>query len=151
MVLVLALLLVFFGWQSVVKGFNRMIYYSQALKGFYDKAIANDVPPDAVAVTPEDRRLLLEGESKGRIITCDKNGYPMLADAPTPTTEELAAIARGKRDTLIAETDYLVMPDYPQDVASLTAIKEYRQALRDVPVQPGFPEVIQWPNLTSEE
>lgn len=43
----------------------------------------------------------------------------------------------GKR-TLIA-VDHLVMPDYPLDANKLEEIKAYRQALRDIPQQPGFP------------
>jgi len=56
--------------------------------------------------------------------------------------EALAVSARAKRDRLIAETDYLVMPDYPDQPEGLS---EYRQALRDVPEQTGFPESIEWP------
>ena len=122
-----------------------MMYYSNIAKGFYDDAIFTDLPEDAIEVALDDYKSLLKGESQGLVIACDKNGYPVLADAPSPTTEELAAIVRGKRDTLLMETDYLVMPDYPHSAASLTAIKEYRQALRDIPAQPDFPDVIAWP------
>lgn len=59
--------------------------------------------------------------------------------APTPTQEELAASIRAERDKRIAATDYLVMPDYPLDTDKLEEIKAYRQALRDLPQQPGFP------------
>ena len=57
----------------------------------------------------------------------------------------LAASARHKRDRLIAATDYLVTPDYPISDDRLAKIKIYRQALRDVPEQPGFPRSITWP------
>lgn len=59
--------------------------------------------------------------------------------APTPTQEELAASIRAERDRRITATDYLVMPDYPLDTDKLEEIKAYRQALRDIPQQPGFP------------
>lgn len=58
---------------------------------------------------------------------------------PEPTTEELAARVRAERDRRITATDYLVMPDYPLDTDKLEEIKAYRQALRDLPQQPGFP------------
>lgn len=58
---------------------------------------------------------------------------------PVPTTEELAARVRAERDRRIAETDYLVIPDYPISQDKLEEIKVYRQALRDLPQQPGFP------------
>lgn len=58
---------------------------------------------------------------------------------PVPTTEELAVRVRAERDKRITATDYLVMPDYPLDTDKLEEIKVYRQALRDLPEQLGFP------------
>ena len=57
----------------------------------------------------------------------------------------LAASARQKRDRLIAATDYLVTPDYPIEPDRLAKVKIYRQALRDIPEQSGFPRSITWP------
>ena len=57
----------------------------------------------------------------------------------------LAASARQKRDRLIAATDYLVTPDYPISDDRLAKVKTYRQALRDIPEQAGFPRTITWP------
>ncbi|RHZ91526.1 hypothetical protein D1122_21100 [Cereibacter sphaeroides] len=49
--------------------------------------------------------------------------------------------ARAERDRRLAETDWRTAPDRP-DAAAWAA---YRQALRDVPEQPGFPAEIFWP------
>ena len=57
----------------------------------------------------------------------------------------LSASARQKRDRLIASTDYLVTPDYPIEPDRLAKVKIYRQALRDIPDQSGFPRSITWP------
>ena len=57
----------------------------------------------------------------------------------------LSASARQKRDRLIAATDYLVTPDYPIESDRLAKVKIYRQALRDIPGQSGFPRSITWP------
>ena len=57
----------------------------------------------------------------------------------------LAASARQKRDRLLAATDYLVTPDYPISDGRLAKVKTYRQALRDIPEQAGFPRTITWP------
>ena len=62
------------------------------------------------------------------------------------TDEDRAKAAREKRDGLLAETDYLLMPDYPISEEALAALKTYRQALRDVPEQTGFPNTIEWPS-----
>ena len=66
-----------------------------------------------------------------------------LTDAEYDTV--LAASARQKRDRLIAVTDYLVTPDYPISDDRLAKVKIYRQALRDIPEQAGFPRTIIWP------
>ena len=64
---------------------------------------------------------------------------------PPPTLEELAAQARAQRDSLLASTDWTQLPDVPQ--ATREAYAVYRQALRDVTEQEGFPTDINWPSL----
>lgn len=65
------------------------------------------------------------------------------------TDEELASRVRMRRDSLISRTDFYVQPDYPSDPAGLEAVKAYRQDLRDIPEQSGFPRNVQWPSLPS--
>ena len=67
-----------------------------------------------------------------------------LTDAEYDTV--LANSARHKRDRLIAATYYLVTPDYPIESDRLAKVKIYRQALRDIPEQSGFPRTITWPD-----
>ena len=62
--------------------------------------------------------------------------YEILA-IPAATTEELMGRLRNERNKRLAATDYLVLPDYPMSDAS--AIRTYRQALRDLPAQVGAP------------
>lgn len=40
---------------------------------------------------------------------------------------------RAQRNALLAETDYLMMPDYPATKEQKEEIKAYRQSLRDLP------------------
>ena len=49
---------------------------------------------------------------------------------------------RSERDKLLAATDWTQVADAPVDQA---AYAEYRQALRDVPEQVGFPSDVDWP------
>lgn len=51
--------------------------------------------------------------------------------------------ARQRRDALLAECDWTQAKDIPDSVSSAWAT--YRQALRDVPQQPGFPLNVAWP------
>ena len=55
---------------------------------------------------------------------------------------------RAKRNELIAETDYLMMEDYPITDECRAAFEAYRQALRDITSQDGAPwtdDTIPWP------
>lgn len=61
-------------------------------------------------------------------------------------TETKQAV-RSKRDRLIADTDYLLMNDYPVSSEDLESVKAYRTALRDVPQQEGFPYEVVWPEV----
>ena len=56
--------------------------------------------------------------------------------------ESLANAARARRDAMIRETDFYMLSDYPNVPQG---IAEYRQALRDITEQPGFPQSIDWP------
>ena len=75
----------------------------------------------------------------------DRGNYYEVVAIPAPTTEELAVQARSQRDGLIASTDYLMATDYPLTDEKRQELTVYRQALRDVPEQPGFPTEIVWP------
>lgn len=75
--------------------------------------------------------------------TLEFYGYPVGDELLTD--EDRAEAARKKRDQLLSDTDYLLMPDYPLEALELEAVKTYRQALRDVPEQAGFPSKIEWP------
>ena len=68
---------------------------------------------------------------------------PALYEEITPSDEQLAYFARSQRDSLLAESDWTQLPDVPQAVKDAWA--SYRQALRDLPQQAGFPSNIQWP------
>ena len=68
------------------------------------------------------------------------------AELEAERLESLANAARAKRDAMIKETDFYVLPDYPN---APRGIAEYRQALRDITEQPGFPHDVTWPELAA--
>ena len=83
------------------------------------------------------------------------NGWTYLKGyAPKKTEEqklnELATTVRSKRNSLLAETDYLLMNDYPISEEYLARIKKYRQDLRDITKQENFPTDVVFPNLPEE-
>ena len=82
--------------------------------------------------------------------------YKLVNGQPVERTEEeletdriplQAAAAREKRDKLLAETDWTQTLDAPVTEDSKTALRAYRQALRDLPEQTGWPVDIEWPQL----
>ena len=73
-------------------------------------------------------------------------GYQIIQN-PEPDDSMVAEAIRNKRNTLIGETDYYLMPDYPSNPQNLEFLKVYRQALRDLPKQEGFPRDVRWPDV----
>lgn len=65
------------------------------------------------------------------------------------TDDQWADMVRRKRDTLISGTDYYILTDYPSTPDGIEAVKQYRQDLRDITLQSGFPRNVQWPSLPS--
>jgi len=56
-----------------------------------------------------------------------------------------AAEMRLQRDGALRNCDWTQSADSPLDAATQAAWSTYRQELRDVPEQPGFPDTINWP------
>ena len=57
-----------------------------------------------------------------------------------PQADAEAAV-RNQRDRLLAETDWMAL----SDVTMSSEMTTYRQALRDIPAQDGFPFSVTWP------
>lgn len=123
------------------------IHYSKTTGWFYDSDIHAVLPEDAIEISADTHARLMEAQSSGQIIAADADGFPVATDPPAPGAEVLAAQVRARRDALIAATDYLVMPDYPISAKALKDVKVYRQALRDITAQAGFPQEVVWPTM----
>lgn len=101
---------------------------------------------DAVEVSEADYAALMEAQAAPNWSTIepDEDGYPRAVPA---SDERLADFIRMERDARLAASDTLVLPDRwaaytPEQQAAVAA---YRQALRDLPDQPGFPRNVTWP------
>ena len=60
----------------------KKIYYSSGMKAFYDSSIHSAMPVDAVELTYDSYQDILNGQSIGKHIDSDEDGYPFLIDAP---------------------------------------------------------------------
>lgn len=65
------------------------------------------------------------------------------------TEDQWADMVRRKRDSMLSGSDYYILPDYPSTPDGIEAVKQYRQDLRDITLQSGFPRNVQWPSLPS--
>lgn len=90
-------------------------------------------PPDPI---PEGK---VEVERAVKVVDGRPKVVLTLADRIPPTADQ-ALKDRARR---LRETDFWYLSDTPKPPAGM---KEYRQALRDVTKQPGFPSKIDWPS-----
>lgn len=116
----------------------------ELVKGYYEKQLWT-------------RKMLKNAVFKGWITQDEYDeivgvtGAPTEADGETaPDYEQMAAAVRAKRDALLAASDYTQATDYPSTYAARTAWAEYRQQLRDVTKQAGFPADVVWPAPPTE-
>ena len=66
-----------------------------------------------------------------------------IAPYESPPLAEIEFNMRVIRNSLLVTSDWTQLPDVPQKIKDSWAV--YRQALRDVPQQTGFPKNITWP------
>lgn len=59
-----------------------------------------------------------------------------------PSPEQLATNVRVQRNAMLSACDWTQVSDAPIDKSAWAA---YRQLLRDVPEQSGFPTTVSWP------
>jgi hypothetical protein len=84
-------------------------------------------------------------EIYNRIIQESENIEPY--SPPVFTDDELASMVRNDRDNLLKKSDWTQLPDVPENIKTLWQV--YRQALRDIPQQSGFPQNVIWPKEPS--
>lgn len=113
--------------------------YSPSSRGFYVEGMI--VPDDAVQITAERHAELIAGQDAGQEIVPGPDGLPVLI-SPRPD----AAACRAERNQRLAASDWMVIRSIETGEPLPSEVIRYRQALRDVPQQPGFPDTIKWPD-----
>lgn len=68
-----------------------------------------------------------------------------VSNVAEPTAEQQEMQIRAQRNSLLTLCDWTQLPDAPLTTEQKQEWAEYRQALRDVPEQAGFPENVAWP------
>lgn len=70
------------------------------------------------------------------------NGKIFLGKTKEEKKEDLAMQKREIRNSYLLQTDKYMINDFPINENQKETIKEYRQMLRDIPTQKGFPEIV---------
>ena len=91
-----------------------------------------------------------------KLVPCDpvvEDGFAYVVAVEDKTEEEIAADVaskaakvRAQRDQLIAQSDWKVVRAQETNTQVAEEWATYRQALRDVPAQAGFPHDVTWPD-----
>ncbi|WP_460320858.1 tail fiber assembly protein [Pseudomonas ogarae] len=124
------------------------MFASKTTRGFYDAAIHVSMPDDVVEVSGEKHAELLAGQSEGKVIAWDDDGFPELIDPPLPTFAQLVQQERVWRDGELLTTDQMVTRHRDEleegTATTLTtnqygALQTYRRALRNWPEAAEFP------------
>lgn len=114
--------------------------------------------PDITEQILDDDILWIEGEYPSSIYYMD-NGVPVEFpthsfkyanfDYSTKTwVEDIKRIeseVKAKRNTLLSASDWTQLPNGPLTSEKQQAWATYRQALRDITNQPGYPTNVEWP------
>jgi hypothetical protein len=134
--------------------------FSPSTRAFYDPASwPHDLPSDIVLISTGDHARLLGELSEGRVLDIDTDGYPVTTEPAGPDIEQLAHLARQRRDADIAAVQWLIERHRGELSLQLTTtltdedyllVHQYVQDLRDVPEQDAFPTDIVWPTLPAE-
>lgn len=128
-----------------------------------DGVISQQPIEGGIEISAEQYQEALVGIAQGHIVTIeggfavDPKPKPEKQEPEPPTLEDLADNTRAKRDRLIESVrwrierhnDELALGREPTE--PLEPLLQYVQALRDVPQQAGFPEVVEWPDMPSVE
>ncbi len=120
----------------------------------YDKAVnlltADGYLPVVVIEEPTAEKPLV----KYREINGQIEQYAEIAPIPAVpelTEEQQEMQIRAQRNSLLTLCDWTQLPDAPLTAEQKQTWVEYRQALRDVPEQAGFPENVVWPSTPETE
>lgn len=108
-------------------------------------------PDDYVKVVDEDYDSLMAGQTEGKVIVSDKNGYPVLAEPPAPTHESCCSGEFSKTSLMQAANDIITPLEdaselgiaTEEEAAALLRWKRYRVMLNRVDVTTA-PD-IEWP------
>lgn len=136
------------------------IFFSATTIGFYNDALkesyiaAGAWPDDVMEISERWYLYLLAGQTKGKIISVNEYGQPILVNKPEPSKEQLIADADSKKSILMSEATSKINPledavelgmATKDEVNRLASWKQYRVFLNRI--DPNTAPAIDWPEI----
>jgi hypothetical protein len=73
-------------------------------------------------------------------------GWVQVGEAPpSPVVATKAQLEWDRAKKMLQESDWSMLPDVPMTAGDKAAWIEYRRGLREIRLQVGFPDSIEWP------
>lgn len=88
-------------------------------------------------------KLPISDELEQEILAIIDSWEQPLGSEGNPTDEQIAEHVKFQVASALEQTDRYMVEDYP--IANREELIQFRQALRDVNLQPGFPREVEWP------
>ncbi len=106
-------------------------FYSKSTNGFYDEDLhGTAVPTDAVKITEDTYHSIMIGQAKGKTLTSDKDGQPVLS-APVSQADKPAITDGRDQQRYLASTDWYVLRLVETAQAIPPDVVAKRKAARD--------------------
>jgi hypothetical protein len=134
------------------QGQVRSIYPNTSFPKTWTPELVEELGLDPVFETPAPTTMVYQTAFKDGVEQDAKGNWvwkwtmsELDAEAKAAKDAEAAKAVRAKRDNLIAETDWLVIKNLELNQNVPGKWEVYRQDLRDIPQQAGFPHNVTWP------
>lgn len=124
-------------------------FYSAQAGGFFSSEIHDTLPTDAVEISDQQWRDLLDAQEQGKCIQAGADGRPIAVER-VQTAEQRTRSLLWQRDAALRGTDWLVSRHRDEmelgGPTTLTtgvyrALQTWRAALRDITQAPEFPDI----------
>jgi hypothetical protein len=87
-------------------------------------------------------------EQIAEVDSVEVDTYGAINYSTEPSIEDITQAVRRARDQLLLASDFTQLPDAPPSINKI-AWQTYRQLLREIPDQSGFPTNVVWPEMPS--